>query len=168
MSCFNTPHCCKIPVCMYVSWKYWCICGNKPILNLNFWILKYDMIITNFVEIYFVTKRNWIKKKKQQKLNEEIWNEIISGNLFRVAVWGWNIWCFISLPARNRSLEKAMSKQIMIDLYIPYMYRCLKQDYFVIEARYNCLLYIKMIKPYILQHVECASMLKHEEICCMN
>ena len=61
-----------------------------------------------------------------------------------------------------------MSKQIMIDSYSPYTYRCLKQDSFVIEAGYNCLLYIKMIKPYILQHVECASVLKHEEICCMN
>ena len=32
--------------------------------------MKYDMIITNFVEIYFVTKRNWILKKRE-KLNDE-------------------------------------------------------------------------------------------------
>ena len=32
--------------------------------------MKYDMLITNFVEIYFVTKRNWILKKRE-KLNEE-------------------------------------------------------------------------------------------------
>ena len=32
MSCVNAPHCCKIAVCMYVCWRYWCICGNKPFL----------------------------------------------------------------------------------------------------------------------------------------
>ena len=32
--------------------------------------MKYDMLIINFVEIYFVTKRNWILKKRE-KLKEE-------------------------------------------------------------------------------------------------
>ena len=25
-------------VCMFVSWKYWCICGNKPFFNWIFWM----------------------------------------------------------------------------------------------------------------------------------
>ena len=33
--------------------------------------MKYDMLITNFVEIYFVTKRNWILKAGREKLSEE-------------------------------------------------------------------------------------------------
>ena len=36
--------------------------------------MKYDMIINNFAEIYFVTKRNWILKT-QEKPNEK--NDII-------------------------------------------------------------------------------------------
>ena len=33
--------------------------------------MKYNMPITNFVEIYFVIKRNWILKTEWEKMNEE-------------------------------------------------------------------------------------------------
>ena len=69
--------------------------------------------------------KNWAGETERGK-----WNEIISVNLFRVTVWGWYIWCFSSLPARNRSLEKDMSKQIVVKLYSPYTNRCLDQNLF--------------------------------------
>ena len=75
--------------------------------------------------------------KKAGETERGKWNEIISVNLFRVTVWGWYIWCFSSLPARNRSLELDMPEQIVVKLYSPYTNRCLYR-YFVIESRYNC------------------------------
>ena len=68
------------------------------------------------------------------------WNEIISVNLFRVTVWGWYVWCFSSLPARNRSLSW---RKICLNKYW-LSYTVLTQTsvwtkiYFVIESRCNC------------------------------
>ena len=64
--------------------------------------------------------RKWTRK---MKLNH-------FGQLIPCYCLGLVIWCFSSLPARNRSLEKDMSKQIVVKLSIPYTNRCLAQDLF--------------------------------------
>ena len=77
--------------------------------------------------------KNWAGETKRGKLNE-----IISVNLFRVTVWGWYIWCFSSLPARNRSLEKDMSKQKWLSYTVLTRTGVWTKIYFVIESQYNC------------------------------
>ena len=80
--------------------------------------------------------------KKAGETERGKWNEIISVNLFRVTVWGWYIWCFTSLPARNRSLGTDMSKHLVVKLcsHKTVLTRTggWTKIYFVIGSRYNC------------------------------
>ena len=54
--------------------------------------MKCDMLITNFVEIYFVTKRNWIQKKREKLMNEENEMKLFQSTYFVLLCgWGWYI-----------------------------------------------------------------------------
>ena len=78
--------------------------------------------------------------KKAGETERGKWNEIISVNVFRVTVWGWCIWCFTSLPARNRSLGKdsiCLNKKWLCHTVLTRTGVWTK-IYFVIESRYNC------------------------------
>ena len=100
--------------------------------------MKYDMLITNFVEIYFVTKWNWILKTEREKLNEE--NEM---KLFQST--------YSVLLCGVGTFDVSVHYQHEID---PWRKICLNKSwlsytvltrtgvwtkiYFVIESRYNC------------------------------
>ena len=91
--------------------------------------MKYDMLITNFVEIYFVTKRNWILRTEREKLNEE--NEMkLFQSTYSVLLCGVGTFDVSVHYQQEIDPWRKMSKQIVVKLYNPYTNRCLDQDLF--------------------------------------
>ena len=129
-----------------------------------------NTIITNFVQIYFVTKQNktWLKKqtnkKKQEELNGEMkwFQSTYTVSLCGIVTFDFSFYQHKIDPWRRYVWTNRLFHTVLTRTGV------WTKIHFVIQARYNCLLYIKMIRPYILQHFKCASVLKHEEICRMS
>ena len=88
--------------------------------------MKYNMLITNFVEIYFVTKRNWILKKRE-KPNEE--NEMKSfQSTYSVLLCG--VGTFDVSVHYQHEIDPWRKICLNKKLYSPYRNRCLDYNSF--------------------------------------